>query len=215
MNYSDEKQQPITTIVQDNDCESECSFSTRSEEDITRSILEVEADAFTRFVDRQRTDVMYELQNLRLGERPVTGQSNRERIETFLNNIQTPREQRVPSTRPAAPSAHSADIYALADRGCVTTALRSTAFRQDLENAIRRSVQPRLNTSTSQIPPAPSMSRIFSSVPAPPPQQLQVTQTLPTLPVRRQQQPTQVIPRTVHEPLNVERYDIFIGIRTF
>ncbi|CAF0780101.1 unnamed protein product [Adineta ricciae] len=202
----EQQKQPITTLVQDNDCESECSFSTRSEEDITRSILEVEADAFTRFVDRQRVEVMYELRNLRLGERPVTGQFNRERIETFLNSIQTQREQRAPSTQPAAPSAHLADINALADRGCVTSALRSTAFRQDLENAIRRSVQPRPNASTSQIPPAPSMSRLFPATPVSP-QQSQARQTLPTLPVRRQQQPTQIIPPTAHEPLNLERQE--------
>ncbi|UJR35369.1 hypothetical protein I4U23_028126 [Adineta vaga] len=132
----------LTTTIQENDCASECSFSTRSEEDLTRSILEVEADAFTRFIDRQRVEVMFELRNLRLGDRPVTGQSNRERIETFLNDVQARREQRTPATRPVVPSAHLADINALANRGCVSSALRSTGFRQDLENAIRRSIEP-------------------------------------------------------------------------
>ena len=88
---------------------------------------------------------MFELRRLRVGERPVTGQPNRERIEAFLNNIHGQQQQvsRVPSTRPVPPSAHIADIDALTNRRYVSAALGSAAFRQDLENAIRRSTATR------------------------------------------------------------------------
>lgn len=139
MTHSDDS---VSVTGTENGYESECSSSSRSEEDLTRSALEVEADAFTRFIERQRMEVMFELRRLRLGERPVTGQSNRERIETFINSIQEPQpEVRAPAARPAAPSAHMADIDALANRRCVSLALSSAAFRQDLENAVRQTIR--------------------------------------------------------------------------
>ncbi len=172
------------------------------------SALEIEADAFTRFIERQRLEVMYELRRIRLGERPVTGQPNRERIETFINNIQEQQQEtRVPSTRPAAPSAHIADIDALANRRCVSAALSSAGFRQDLENTIRQTIGTR---PVQQTPQPPSVPRVPTQVVVeqrPP----QVRITAPSTPV--QQQPPQVI-QTVpsvpiqQQPLNVQRYCI-------
>lgn len=170
----------MPTTVDENGYESECSSSTRSEEDLTRAALEVEADAFTRFIERQRLEVMFELRRLRLGERPVTGQPNRERIETFLNHIQdNQQETRTPSTRVAPPSAHMADINALANRRCVSGALGSVAFRQDLENAIRYSIGTRAAQPVPRVPPPP----------APIQQRPQITPIVPPAP-----------------PMNVERY---------
>ncbi|CAF0722463.1 unnamed protein product [Rotaria sordida] len=208
------KDEQMTTIVHENGYESECSSSSRSEVDITRSVLEIEADAFTRFIERQRIEVMFELRHLRLGERPVTGQPNRERIETFLNNIHEHQQNvRTPSTRPVIPSAHLADIDALANRRCVSAALSSTAFRQDLENAIRRSIVTQTISPAQQIPQAPPMPQTLSSTIIEQQQQQhsQITQGSPTLPVqiepviRGQQQSSQInlIPR--HEPFNIER----------
>lgn len=146
------------SAVQENGYESECS--SRSEEEVAYSALEVEADAFTRFIERQRMDVMFELRRLRLGERPVTGQPNRERIETFLNNRQeSQQETRVPSTRPVIPSAHSADIDALTNRRCVSAALTSSSFRQDLENAIRQSVGIRPTPARPPTVPTPVVAQ--------------------------------------------------------
>ena len=184
MHNSDEQ---ITANVHENGYESECSSSSssRSEEEVAYSALEAEADAFTRFIERQRMEVMYELRRLRLGERPVTGQPNRERIETFLNNIQENQQQdtRTPSARPAAPSAHIADINALANRRCVSTALGTAGFRQDLENVIRASIGTRTVQPT---PPAPR-----TAVPAVVAQPLRpVTQTVP--PVRLETQPANI-----------------------
>lgn len=120
----------------ENGYESECSSSSRTEEEITYSALEVEADAFTRFIERQHMETMYELRRLRLGERPVTGQENRQRIATFFDRTETP------STRPVPPppSAQRDDIDALENRRCVSTILSSAAFRFDLENSIRRTI---------------------------------------------------------------------------
>ena len=140
--------------------ESTCSARSRSDEDVTRAALAVEADAFTRFIERQRIEVMFELRRLRFGERPVTGQSNRERIETFLTNIREQQQQdkRVPSRRPAVPSAHIADIDALASRRCVSATLSSPAFRRDLENAIRQSIGARPAATVQDDSSCPSVA---------------------------------------------------------
>ena len=116
----------------------------------SRSTLEVEADTFTRFIERRRTEVKFELRNIRLGARPVTGrQWNRERIQTFLDYMQEHRLQqsfpRTIATRLAAPSAYIDDIDVLANRRCVSAALGSAAFRRHLENAIRCSIEVNLN----------------------------------------------------------------------
>lgn len=185
LNYSDE-QVTATTTAHENGYESECSSSSRSEEEVACSALETEADAFTRFIERQRLEVMFELRRLRLGERPVTGQPNRERIETFLNNVQEhQQETRVPSARPAAPSAHIADIDALANRRCVSAALGSVAFRQDLENAIRHSIGTRPAQPVPQAPPPVVQERP------------RITQAAVPVPVEPQPTP---------EPMNVQRY---------
>jgi hypothetical protein len=174
----------MPTTVHENGYESECS--SRSEEEVACSALEVEADAFTRFIERQRMEVMFELRRLRLGERPVTGQPNRERIETFINNnIQEhQQETRVPSTRPVVPSAHTADIDALANRRCVSAALSSAAFREDLENTIRHSIGSR---SAQQVPRAPRAPVVIEQPPR------QTIQTVAPVPVES-------------PPMNVQRY---------
>lgn len=177
----------MTTADRENGYESECSSSSRSEEEVACSALEVEADTFTRFIERQRMEVMFELRRIRLGERPVTGQPNRERIETFLNNIQEhQQETRVPSTRPAVPSAHMADIDALTNRRCVSGTLSSAAFRQDLENVIRHSIGTR---TVQPVQPSPR-------VPAP----VVIQQPRPQVP-----QPALPAPVEV-QTTNVERY---------
>lgn len=191
-----------TIAVHENGYESECSSSNRSDEEVTLSALEIEADTFTRFVERQRVEVMFELRNLRMGERPVTGQPNRERIQTFLDDMrerQQPTTQ-APSTRPiSVPRAFTADIDALSNRRCVSAALGSTAFRRDLENAIRRTVETRPVSTPAQpqsIPQAPPVPRALTLINHP---------QIPThtTPVTREQARPQA-----PEPFNVERYRI-------
>ena len=179
--------------------ESKCSARVRSDDDVTRAALEVEADAFTRFIERQRIEVLFELRRLRVGERPVTGQSNRERIETFLTNIREHQQQpkRVPSRRPAAPSAHIADIDALASRRCVSATLSSAAFRRDLENAIRQSIGARPVTTAQTIPRAPPLPRTFAPV--------SVTAQSYVGSVEREHSSSS--PTRSHRQFNVERYE--------
>lgn len=186
-----------TTVLDENGYESECS--SRSEEDLARSALEVEADAYTRFIERQRLEVMYELRRIRLGERPVTGQPNRERIETFINNVhEHQQETRVPSTRPAAPSAHIADIDALTNRRCVSAALSSTAFRQDLENTIRHTIGARVVQPTPQQSPAPRVLTPAAAVVVEE-RRPQITPVVPPAPIVHQR---------AREQINVQRYFI-------
>ncbi|CAF4264282.1 unnamed protein product [Rotaria magnacalcarata] len=215
---SNNKDEEMTATFHENGYESECSSSTRSDEDLARSVLEIEADAFRRFIERQRTEVMFELRHIRLGERPVTGQPNRERIETFLNNIQEQQHQhrRVPSTRPATPSAHIDDIDSLASRRCVSAALGSVLFRQDLESAIRRSITPRTVPPVQQTPRAPPIPETLVSTVAEPQQSAQVTQISSDLPApaplvtreqQQQQQSSQINQTRTHEPFNIERHE--------
>ena len=180
--------------------ESDCSARSRRKEDVTRAALEVEADAFTRFIERKRIEVMFELRRLRVGERPVTGQSNRARIETFITNIREHQQQekRVPSRRPAAPSAHIADIDALASRRCVSVTLSSAAFRRDLENAIRQSIGARPATAVQTIPRAPPLPRTFAPVSA--------TAHTYVSSVDHEQEHSSTLPTPSYRQFNVERY---------
>jgi len=205
----------ITVAVHENGYESECSSSSRSDVDVACSALEVEADTFTRFIERQRVEVMFELRSLRLGERPVTGQPNRERIQTFLNNIRERQQHqplvRTPSTRPVVPSAHTADIDALANRRCVSAALGSAAFRRDLENAVRRSIETRpvaTVTPVQQIPEAPPIPRILAPTNAE--QRDSPTLPLSVAPVIREPERSQITQIQTREPFNIERYCISI-----
>ncbi|UJR10518.1 hypothetical protein I4U23_014721 [Adineta vaga] len=196
------KDEQETTVVSENGYESECSSSTRSEEDVASSALEIEADAFTRFIERQRMEVMFELRRLRLGERPVTGQPNRERIETFLNSFQeSQQETRVPATRPAMPSAHMADIDALTNRRCVSVALGSAAFRQDLENAVRQSIRtvptPVVAAQQQQQQQQQQRAQAASAAPIEPPRS-QVTPIASLAPVQ---------PLPTRETSNIERHE--------
>jgi len=163
---------------------------------VTTSALETEADAFTRFIERQRMEVMFELRRIRLGERPVTGQPNRERIENFLTNLQNDNTQPRSSTRPSVRSAHMDDINALSSQRCVSAILGSAGFRQDLENAVRRSVTP---TSTRENV-RPSESILVAPPLRPLTQQASVTPlpaVSPSLPAQQllpaNQQPTNLI----------------------
>ncbi|CAF3349414.1 unnamed protein product [Rotaria socialis] len=189
------KEEDKTSTVDENGYESECSSSSRSEHDVACSALEIEADAFTRFIERQRLEVMFELRRIRLGERPVTGQDNRDRIATFLNNIHE-RQQvpRVPSTRPVVPSAHIADINSLTNRRCVSAALSSAAFRQDLENTIRQTIGIRPVEPVQRVSQAPTLPQVLATVNVEP--QQQQPQTPPTMPqplIEQQQPPREVL----------------------
>lgn len=165
------------------------------ENDVIYAALESEADAFTRFIERQRMDLMFELRRLRLGDRPVTLQSNRERIETFVNNAEERRRAaRVPATREPTPSAHRADIDALISHRRVTSALGSAAFRRDLENTIRHTISSRPAASTSSVQtenptpvatPIPEPMPVVVSTPAPTRTAPQENNVTPQISVRR------------------------------
>lgn len=192
--------------VHENGYESECSSSNRSDEEVTMSALEIEADTFTRFVERQRVEVMFELRNLRMGERPVTGQPNRERIQAFLDDVRE-RQQPIaqaPATRASAvPRAFTADIDALSSRRCVSAALGSTAFRRDLENAIRRTIETRpVPTPT----PTPSVPQTIPQ--APPVPRILTLNNQPQIPAQTTPVIQNQVRPQIHAPFNVERYCI-------
>ena len=85
---------------------------------------------------------MYELRRLRLGDRPVTGQGSKERLEEFFA-----RELNQPTVNNAAnvnnalglrrPESVVVEVNALVERRPVSSVLESSAFRQSLENSLR------------------------------------------------------------------------------
>ncbi|CAF3939114.1 unnamed protein product [Rotaria magnacalcarata] len=201
------KDEGTTSTVDENGYESECSSSSRSEHDVARSALEIEADAFTRFIERQRLEVMFELRRIRLGERPVTGQDNRDRIATFLNNIhERQHSPRVPSTRPVVPSAHIADINSLTSRRCVSAALSSAAFRQDLENTIRQTIGIRPVEPVQRVSQTPTLPQVLATVNVEPQQQQPQTPPSMPQPVIEQQQPPRGILNVIRQENEFEAW---------
>uniref|UniRef100_A0A0B7AW12 Uncharacterized protein n=1 Tax=Arion vulgaris TaxID=1028688 RepID=A0A0B7AW12_9EUPU len=103
-----------------------------------------------RFLQRMRTDLMYELRNIQHGERPVTGQSHREHLQQFMEkhmvgfNESTPTAQKgnntpanVDSVEKHRPEAVLVEVQVVAELRPVSSILQSAAFRRHLENVVR------------------------------------------------------------------------------
>ena len=74
---------------------------------------------------------MYELRRIQHGDRPVTGQGNKEAVEQFFT------EQRRETPEQARPENVVIEVNALVERRPVSSALQSARFRRSLENALR------------------------------------------------------------------------------
>ncbi|CAG5131153.1 unnamed protein product [Candidula unifasciata] len=117
-----------------------------------------------RFLERAKTDLMYELRNIEHGRRPVTGQSNRERLQQFMekhgvgvkdfsttSGESSGKEMNIPanvdSVEKHRPEAVVVEVQAVVELRPVSSALQSAAFRRHLENIIRGSLtsQPPVN----------------------------------------------------------------------
>ena len=110
---------------------------------------------------------MFELRRLKMGERPVTGQGNKEAVEGFFQRQLNSAETGVP-TEEHRPEAVMVEVQGLVERAPVSSILQSQGFRRRLENALRTSIAGRLEISPSHLRNAGARLRSTASSPAPP-----------------------------------------------
>ncbi|XP_070540289.1 uncharacterized protein [Ptychodera flava] len=91
-----------------------------------------------KLVQKQRSELMYELWKLQHGEKPVTGKDARQKVETFLQEQVNPSSYTRPERRDDDPMV--LEVTGLIERRPVTSVLRSSDFKRDLENAIRGTI---------------------------------------------------------------------------
>lgn len=97
---------------------------------------------------------MFELRRLKMGDRPVTGQGNREVVQDFLTRTLNPTPE-----EPNRPEAVIVEVQGLVERRPVSSILESMEFRRRLENALRSSigtVSARRASTASSPPRAPA-----------------------------------------------------------
>lgn len=118
-----------------------------------------------RFLQQQRNDLMFELRRIRHGERPVTGQNNRENIANFMSkHLQEPAgassgKTNIPANVDAVeehrPEAILVEVQGVIEQRRVSSMLQTQSFRRHLENIIRGSIaaasRPRLPLPRSDI----------------------------------------------------------------
>ena len=102
-----------------------------------------------RLLQRHRAEIMYELRRIQNGERPVTGQNNRQTLENFFRHA---REAPISSAQELGirPETVVVEVQGLVQSRPVTLALQSSSFRRRLENTIR--------SSLGQLPTGPQSS---------------------------------------------------------
>ena len=82
---------------------------------------------------------MFELRRLRMGDRPVTGQGNKEAVEEFFTSSSTQYNEPAPAVN-HRPEAIIVEVQGLVERRKVSSLLNSANFRQRLENTVRSSM---------------------------------------------------------------------------
>ncbi|KAK2151649.1 hypothetical protein LSH36_356g06010 [Paralvinella palmiformis] len=103
-----------------------------------------------RLLQNHRKEIMFELRRLQLGDRPVTGQGNKEAVENFFSRSQT--GEGATGEGEHRPENVTVEVSALIERRPVTSLLQSDRFRRNLESA--------LHGALSSVPlPRPSVRR--------------------------------------------------------
>ena len=107
---------------------------------------------------------MFELRNLRNGEKPVSGQEERRRaVESLVNRVtrssSNSQDQPVVVQDEALRPEHiTVEVNALIERRPVSSVLQSAAFRRSLENSVRRAVTMFSNNTSTSGPPRSRLS---------------------------------------------------------
>ncbi|XP_022080894.1 uncharacterized protein LOC110973943 [Acanthaster planci] len=109
------------------------------------------AEGLDKLLQKQRSDLLFELRKIQHGHRPVTNTDRRETLEEFFSdalNQSTSGGPRQPqggaegsARRPASrPQSVLSEVQGLSERRPVTSVLASESFRRNLEDAIRGSL---------------------------------------------------------------------------
>ena len=126
---------------------------------------------------------MFELRRLQLGERPVTGQGNKEAVENFfVSQLQPNNEQ---ATEEHRPETVHVEVRALAESRPVSSLLHSTRFRRSLESALRTAIGTRSSSTPSRASPTPSPR----ATPRPTPRRSRASEPRVPSPLTRQSGP--------------------------
>ncbi|XP_038046154.1 nuclear transcription factor Y subunit beta-like isoform X2 [Patiria miniata] len=102
------------------------------------------AEGLDKLLQKQRSDLLFELRKLQHGQRPVTNTDRRETLEEFfsdaLGQSSTPGQPEggVPARRQASrPESVVSEVQGLSERRPVSSVLGSESFRRNLEDVIR------------------------------------------------------------------------------
>ncbi|XP_013383177.1 uncharacterized protein LOC106153697 [Lingula anatina] len=145
--------------------------------------LTPEMASMDRLLQKQRSEIMYELRRIQHGERPVSGTDSREQLESFFakrmsvaSNEKENAPANVDSVEQHRPESIVVEVSGLFEQRRVSSILQSARFRQNLENIIRGSLggirrnEPRrqspadtTETQISELRRAPSQTSIVSS----------------------------------------------------
>ncbi|XP_059176258.1 uncharacterized protein LOC131955950 [Physella acuta] len=109
-----------------------------------------------RFLQKMRSELMFELRNIQHGERPVTGRNHRENIKQFLEKHVVPLPgdgknilENAESSERHRPESIVVEVQGMIEKRPVTSILQSANFRRHLENIIRGSITPARREVTS------------------------------------------------------------------
>ncbi|CAL1526424.1 unnamed protein product [Lymnaea stagnalis] len=134
-------------------------------------------DGMDRFLQRMRSDLMFELRKIEHGERPVTGQNHRANIQHFMEKhvVIEPNEiadgkHKIPlpedSTVNHRPESIVVEVQGIIEQRPVSSILQSASFRRQLENVIRGTIQHARRETSRNAPLNLPQSTSASSIPA-------------------------------------------------
>ncbi|KAI0232094.1 hypothetical protein LSAT2_017595 [Lamellibrachia satsuma] len=126
-------------------------------------------DGLDRLLHRHRSEIMFELRRLQMGDRPVTGQGNREAVEDFFSQTAPHAESSAATgtTTHHRPESIIVEVNALVERRPVSSMLQSDLFRRNLETMVRGTLG-RLGplvTTNRPTPPAARQQTTNATVP--------------------------------------------------
>ncbi|KAI0232093.1 hypothetical protein LSAT2_017594 [Lamellibrachia satsuma] len=152
-------------------------------------------DGLDRLLHRHRSEIMFELRRLQMGDRPVTGQGNREAVEDFFNQTAPHAEGSAATgtTNHHRPESVIVEVNALVERRPVSSMLQSDLFRWNLETMVRGTLVSRLGPMVTTYRPTPTAVRQQTTTNATAPE----TETQGRVPELHQQQPQlpEVVPQ--------------------
>lgn len=109
-------------------------------------------EGMDRFLQRMRSDLMFELRKIEHGERPVTGQNHRANIQHFMEKHLVINQNKISDGKQTfplldenpinhRPESIVVEVQGIIEQRPVSSILQSASFRRQLENVIRGTIQ--------------------------------------------------------------------------